>query len=113
MTLYVQKFFRVENLVLTSWCGRMKLLGILTCVGGTMMVSLYKGKLVHHPWPAHLLRSQTHTAASPTRHNNMFVGTLFLCGSCLGYAFWFIVQVHIYSVMRIFQLFCFIYMYLF
>ncbi|PAN46442.1 hypothetical protein PAHAL_9G186200 [Panicum hallii] len=98
VTSLIAIILRVENLVLTSWCGRMKLLGILTCVGGTMMVSLYKGKLVHHPWPAHLLRSQTHTAASPTRHNNMFVGTLFLCGSCLGYAFWFIVQVKLTKV---------------
>nr|XP_034576565.1 WAT1-related protein At5g07050-like isoform X2 [Setaria viridis] len=71
MTSLIAITLRVENLILTSWCGRMKLLGILTCVGGMMMVRLYKGKLVHHPWPTHLLKSQFHAATSPTHHHNM------------------------------------------
>jgi hypothetical protein len=35
-------------------------------------------------------------AASGGRHGDdgMVAGTLFLCGSCLSYALWFIVQVH-------------------
>jgi hypothetical protein len=71
----------------------MKLLGIVACVGGTMVVTLYKGKMLNHPWPTHLLRPHTHAAAGPAVHHNMVAGTLFLCGSCLGYAFWFIIQV--------------------
>lgn len=90
-------FFRAEKLVLTNWPGKMKLFGIMMCVGGTMMVSLYKGKMLHHPWPTHLLKSHTQAAASPAVHHNMVAGTLFLCGCCLGYAFWFIIQVPIRS----------------
>ena len=80
-------FSRAEKLVFRKWHGKMKLLGIVACAGGTMVVSLYKGKMLHHPWPTHLLRPRTHTAAAPAAHHDMVVSTLFLCGSCLGYAF--------------------------
>jgi hypothetical protein len=93
MTCISGSELRAEKLAFTSWPGKMKLLGILACVGGTMVVTLYKGKMLRHPWPTHLLRPHTHAAASPAVHHNMVAGTLFLCGSCLGYAFWFIIQV--------------------
>uniref|UniRef100_A0ACD5XK35 Uncharacterized protein n=1 Tax=Avena sativa TaxID=4498 RepID=A0ACD5XK35_AVESA len=80
-----------ENLVFTSWPGKAKLFGIVACVGGTMVVSLYKGSILHHPWP-------TNAAATPAVHHDMVAGTLFLCGSCLGYAFWFIIQVRLAKV---------------
>ncbi|KAF7044377.1 hypothetical protein CFC21_053609 [Triticum aestivum] len=93
VTSVVAILLRAEKLVFRKWHGKMKFLGIVTCVGGTMVVSLYKGKMLHHPWPTHLLRSHTQAAAAPAAHHNMVIGTLFLCGSCLGYAFWFIIQV--------------------
>ncbi|KAM3294823.1 hypothetical protein ACQJBY_037602 [Aegilops geniculata] len=98
VTSMVAILLRAEKLVFSKWHGKMKLLGILTCVGGTMMVSLYKGRMLHHPWPTHLLRSHTQAAAAPAAHHNMVIGTLFLCGSCLGYAFWFIIQVKLAKV---------------
>ncbi|KAM3310456.1 hypothetical protein ACQJBY_031256 [Aegilops geniculata] len=98
VTSVVAILLRAEKLVFSKWHGKMKLLGIVACVGGTMVVSLYKGKRLHHPWPTHLLRSRTHAAAAPAAHHNMVVGTLFLCGSCLGYAFWFIIQVKLAKV---------------
>ncbi|KAL6854324.1 hypothetical protein ACP4OV_019227 [Aristida adscensionis] len=98
VTSLIAIILRAEKLVLTNWPGRMKLLGILTCAGGTMMVSLYKGNLVHHAWPTHLLKSHSQAATSPTHHSNTVAGTLFLCCSCLGYAFWFIIQVRLAKV---------------
>jgi hypothetical protein len=86
-------FIRAEKLVFTDWPGKIKLFGIITCVGGTMVVSLYKGKLLHHPWPSHLLKFHTQKASGYAYHHNLLAGTLFLCGSCLSYAFWFIIQV--------------------
>jgi hypothetical protein len=65
-----------------------------------MMVSLLRGRLLHL-WPTTLqLMRSSHgggaPAASGGRHGDdgMVAGTLFLCGSCLSYALWFIVQVH-------------------
>lgn len=85
---------RAERVALGKWPGRMKLLGALTCVGGTMIVSLLKGRLLHL-WPTHLLNySHGDTpAATGGHHHDMVAGTLFLCGSCLSYALWFIIQV--------------------
>lgn len=88
--------FRLEKLGLGSWSGKMKALGAAMCVGGTMMVSLLKGRLLHL-WPTHLLRyahAQQHVPATSSHsHHHQSVGTFFLCGSCLSYALWFIVQV--------------------
>ncbi|XP_006662207.1 WAT1-related protein At5g64700-like [Oryza brachyantha] len=99
VTSIVATIFRVEKLVLRNWPGKAKLLGIITCVGGTMVVSFYKGKLLHHPWPSHLLKFHSHDESGPhAYHRNMVAGTLFLCGSCLGYAFWFIIQVRLAKV---------------
>lgn len=71
----------------------MKLLGALLCVGGTMLVSLLKGPPLHL-WPTNLLGYSQAPAANATgAHHNMVVGTLWLCGSCMSYALYFIVQV--------------------
>ncbi|XP_004954555.2 WAT1-related protein At5g64700-like [Setaria italica] len=74
--------------------GRMKMAGTAICVGGTMVASLYKGPLLRPPWPTHMLRH--HPAATvPAAHHNMGLGTVYLCGSCVAYALWFIVQARV------------------
>ncbi|XP_052134930.1 WAT1-related protein At5g64700-like [Oryza glaberrima] len=98
VTSIIAIIFGAEKLVFTNWPGKIKLFGIITCVGGTMVVSLYKGKLLHHPWPSHLLKFHTQKASGYAYHHNLLAGTLFLCGSCLSYAFWFIIQVRLASV---------------
>lgn len=90
--------FRAEKVALGKWPSRLKVLGALTCVGGTMIVSLLKGHLLHL-WPTHLLKiSHGSAPASGGHHHDMLTGTLFLSGSCLSYAVWFIVQVYISSI---------------
>uniref|UniRef100_A0A0E0I4T1 O-methyltransferase domain-containing protein n=1 Tax=Oryza nivara TaxID=4536 RepID=A0A0E0I4T1_ORYNI len=88
---------RAEKLALGNWSGKLMLLGVL-CVGGTMVVNLVKGKMLHI-WPTNLLKSHTQAPANPTgpRHD-MVVGTLWLCGSCLSYAIYFIVQARLVKV---------------
>ena len=70
----------------------MKLLGTVLCVCGAMAVSLFKGRRLHL-WAARLLRSHAAATSRTGLHQGMISGTLFLCGSCLSYALWFIVQV--------------------
>nr|XP_034583864.1 WAT1-related protein At1g25270-like isoform X1 [Setaria viridis] len=89
---------RAENLALGQWPGKMKLLGALLCVGGTMLVSLLKGPPLHL-WPTNLLGYSQAPAANATgAHHNMVVGTLWLCGSCMSYALYFIVQERLVKV---------------
>ncbi|XP_006658516.1 WAT1-related protein At1g09380-like isoform X2 [Oryza brachyantha] len=95
VTFIIAVIFRMEKLKLKTCLGVTKVIGTVICVGGTMVISLYKGKLLHL-WPTHLLTpAQLHSVGggggSPD-HHGMLVGTLFLCGSCLSYALWFIVQ---------------------
>uniref|UniRef100_A0A0E0ANF2 WAT1-related protein n=1 Tax=Oryza glumipatula TaxID=40148 RepID=A0A0E0ANF2_9ORYZ len=89
---------RAGKLALGNWSGKLMLLGVLLCVGGTMVVNLVKGKMLHI-WPTNLLKSHTQAPANPTgpRHD-MVVGTLWLCGSCLSYAIYFIVQARLVKV---------------
>ncbi|CAN6192132.1 unnamed protein product [Urochloa humidicola] len=102
VTFAIAILVRVEKVALGKWPGRMKLLGALTCVGGTMIVSLLKGRLLHL-WPTHLLKIKpSHSGYAPPaiistpRHE--VAGTLFLCGSCLSFALWFIVQARLGKV---------------
>jgi hypothetical protein len=62
----------------------------MMCMGGMMVVTLLKGPLLHM-WPTNLLR-YSHTQAPA--HYDMVVGTFLLCGSCLIYAQYFVVQIH-------------------
>jgi hypothetical protein len=76
----------------------MKFFGAVLCMSGTLLVSLLKGRILHI-WPTGLLLlqgSHAHAPASPTgAHHNMVAGTLFLCGSCVGYSLWLIIQVRV------------------
>jgi hypothetical protein len=91
--LHLRMWYRAEKLALAKWHGKMILMGALLCVGGTMMVSLLKGRLLHL-WPTNLLKSHAQAPVNPgSPHQDMVVGTLWLCGSCLSYAIYFIVQV--------------------
>ncbi|XP_025801750.1 WAT1-related protein At5g64700-like [Panicum hallii] len=97
ITFIIAIMLRAEKLMLTKWPGRMKLLGTVMCVCGAMVASLFKGRRLHL-WATRLLRSHA-TATSPAGlHHGMVAGTLFLCGSCLSYALWFIVQARLAKV---------------
>ncbi|VAH81237.1 unnamed protein product [Triticum turgidum subsp. durum] len=97
VTFIIAIILRVERLKIGTCPGKMKVIGAAICVGGTMVISMYKGKLLHL-WPTHLLKPQLQSvgaASSVPDHHNMLIGTLFLAGSCLSYAFWFIIQVRV------------------
>ncbi|XP_047063888.1 WAT1-related protein At1g09380-like [Lolium rigidum] len=97
VTFIIAVILRLEKLKIATFPGKMKVVGTVSCVGGTMVISLYKGKLLHL-WPTHLLKSQLQAVggvSSVPDHHNMLIGTLFLAGSSLSYAFWFIIQARV------------------
>nr|XP_051202670.1 WAT1-related protein At4g08300-like [Lolium perenne] len=94
-TFLIAVALRAERLSLAGWPGRTKLLGAAAGVAGTMVVSLCKGTHLHLP---HLRVSHSHGAKPVTSvhgSQNMVVGTLFLVGSCVSYALWFVVQARV------------------
>ncbi|TVU20289.1 hypothetical protein EJB05_36493, partial [Eragrostis curvula] len=96
VTFGIAVLLRTEKLALGSWPGRMKLVGALLCVGGTMVVILLKGHPLHL-WPSGILRvSNSQAPASHSgAHHDMVAGTVFLCGSCVCYSLWLILQARI------------------
>ncbi|XP_044436808.1 WAT1-related protein At1g09380 [Triticum aestivum] len=90
-----------ERLSLSHWPGRMKLLGAAVGVAGTMVVSFCKG--THLPLPYLHFHDHAHAGAptaAPHPHGarDMAAGTLCLCGSCISYALWFVVQTRVAKV---------------
>uniref|UniRef100_A0A1D1YKU5 WAT1-related protein n=1 Tax=Anthurium amnicola TaxID=1678845 RepID=A0A1D1YKU5_9ARAE len=81
---------RFERLGLGSVPGVAKVIGTLVCVGGAMIISLYKGKVLHI-WPFHIDITHNYGIKAPT--SNLPRGTTFLVGSTISYACWFILQV--------------------
>ncbi|XP_059628902.1 WAT1-related protein At5g64700-like [Cornus florida] len=83
----------VEKLGLHRRAGKVKTLGAILCLGGALIISLYKGKtfhIGHHGVHQHLI--------TRTTKPNWTRGTLFLVASVLSYATWFIVQVKLFKV---------------
>ncbi|OAY63662.1 WAT1-related protein, partial [Ananas comosus] len=76
VTFIIAVILRLERMRLRSTAGKVKVLGTLLCVGGTMIVSLYKGKALHL-WPTHLLKLH-HGAKGAEDHHHWLRGTLFL-----------------------------------
>nr|XP_020191543.1 WAT1-related protein At5g64700-like [Aegilops tauschii subsp. strangulata] len=102
VTFLIAVVLQAERISLGTWPGRMKLVGTAVGVAGTMVVSLCKGP--HLPLP-HLRLSNAHAHASAPAPasviqggHDMAVGTLFMCGSCVSYALWFVVQARVAKV---------------
>ncbi|XP_043721136.1 WAT1-related protein At5g64700-like [Telopea speciosissima] len=93
----------VEKLGLRSRAGRVKLAGVIVCVGGALIStvsSVYKGK----DFSFYLRRPSHHSIMSYQLHikegsnGNWTRGTMFLMGSSFCYATWFILQVKLLKV---------------
>uniref|UniRef100_A0A0E0B8P8 WAT1-related protein n=1 Tax=Oryza glumipatula TaxID=40148 RepID=A0A0E0B8P8_9ORYZ len=85
---------RLETFKLRSKAGLLKIVGVLVSVGGTMLVSLYKGKSLHL-WNSILQHQKEQQTKSAT---NQLRGTIFLSGSSLTFACWYLVQSKVLKV---------------
>ncbi|VAI79910.1 unnamed protein product [Triticum turgidum subsp. durum] len=98
-TFLIAVVLRAERLSLSHWPGRMKLLGAAVGVAGTMVVSFFKGTRL--PLPHLHFHDHAHggaPTAAPHGTRDMAAGTLCLCGSCVSYALWFVVQARVAKV---------------
>ena len=80
---------RMEALHIRTMAGSLKVAGVLLSVGGTMIISLYKGEILHLWNPILHLRSEEHVGVA--RHQ--LRGTILLAGSTFMFACWYLIQV--------------------
>lgn len=92
-TFFLAVLIGMEKLGVGNKRGRVKVGGTILCVGGAMIVSLYKGQ-AWHIFPTHFVPNAT-TNTSPHYWSR---GTLLLLTSATSYACWFIVQVKVYEI---------------
>ncbi|XP_052134442.1 WAT1-related protein At5g64700-like [Oryza glaberrima] len=88
--------FRKEPLNMRSIVGIIKVIGALDCVGGTIIISLYKGKVLHM-WPTNIIGYHPSKAATAFGHHHIR-GTILLVISCLSLAVWYTVQAQMLKV---------------
>ncbi|KAJ1689118.1 hypothetical protein LUZ63_013273 [Rhynchospora breviuscula] len=95
-TYILALIFRIETLGLCSLPGNMKIVGTLGCFGGTLLVSLYKGRVLHL-WHAIIRKHQVVQKTEPS-HVNQLHGSLLLAGSCFTFACWYLLQSKVLKV---------------
>ena len=77
--------------------GRAKVLGTLVCIGGAMVLTLYKGKaLVRSNSRAtiHII-NYTNTMISTKKKERWAIGSMFLAAGCIFWSSWFLLQANI------------------
>ncbi|XP_037468021.1 WAT1-related protein At5g64700-like isoform X1 [Triticum dicoccoides] len=95
LTFILSLILRMETLQIRSIVGSLKIVGIMLSIGGTMLISLYKGKILHlwDPILEHHHRELTTKVAG-----NQLRGTIFLAGSSFTFSCWYLTQSKVLKV---------------
>ncbi|KAL6660777.1 hypothetical protein ACP70R_001812 [Stipagrostis hirtigluma subsp. patula] len=93
-TFILSLIFRMEKLQIGTAAGSLKIAGVALSVGGTMLMSLYKGKTLHlwNPILHHHSEEQMEVASNQLR------GTILLAGSSFAFACWYLIQSKVLKV---------------
>ncbi|NP_001136497.1 uncharacterized protein LOC100216612 [Zea mays] len=100
LTTFILSFaFRMEALRIMSTSGSLKIAGVLVSVGGTMIISLYRGKVLHL-WSNHILHhhNEEHDVAVDAASHHRLRGTILLAGSSFMLACWYLIQAKVLNV---------------
>uniref|UniRef100_A0A453M860 WAT1-related protein n=1 Tax=Aegilops tauschii subsp. strangulata TaxID=200361 RepID=A0A453M860_AEGTS len=89
-TFVLSLVFRMEALQIWSIAGLLKIVGVLLSVGGTMLLSLYKGKTLHL-WDPIIVNHHKERHVAEVAGNHLR-GTIFLVGSSFTFACWYLIQ---------------------
>jgi len=97
MTFVMALIFRMEKLELKKQC-LAKIIGTVVTVAGAMLMTLYKGPLMHLAWTRHSqgggsAGAEASTVVDPTARE-WFLGSLFVIIATLAWASLFILQTH-------------------
>lgn len=90
----------METVGIKSLAGQAKVAGTVLCVGGSMLMTFYKGSLIKL-WPSHIhwryAENATAAAAAGGGGGNMALGAVLVIASCFTWSIWFIIQVRNFS----------------
>ncbi|GLJ34250.1 hypothetical protein SUGI_0688230 [Cryptomeria japonica] len=91
MTFVLAVLIRMEKVSIADIRSQVKIVGTVVCVGGAMVMTLYKGPPIFQPHPHTPNHNQT--SAKPTTTSREWIqGSLLLVASCLAWAAFFVLQ---------------------
>lgn len=95
-TFLLAVLFGLEKLGLRSIAGQAKLIGTIVCVGGAMLLSLYRGPVVIGQFGFHWKYAESRTDKDVnSTHTNFLLGPFILIISSITYALWLIIQARV------------------
>ncbi|KAG5077353.1 hypothetical protein JHK82_056048 [Glycine max] len=86
--------FGVEKVNMQSKSGKAKVMGTLVCIGGALLLVLYKGMPLINPQSQHIANKITSTLPA-AKLEKWIVGSILLTLGCLLWSSWFIIQAKI------------------
>lgn len=85
--------FGLERVGIRSLAGQAKVLGTIICVGGAMVMTLYKGIPIKlWPSPFNLIESKGNANNNGSDSENLTKGSILVVASCISWSAWFIIQ---------------------
>eukprot|EP01018_Ginkgo_biloba_P010193 Gb_06678 [translate_table: standard] len=90
LTFVLAALFRMEKLDISQFRTWAKIVGTVICVGGAMVMTLYKGPVVLMFWSSH--HHHLDKAATSAAGKDWTKGSLLLVGACLSWAAFFVLQ---------------------
>ncbi|TVU25972.1 hypothetical protein EJB05_28495, partial [Eragrostis curvula] len=93
-TFVLSVIFRMEALRIGSIAGSLKIAAVVVSVGGTMLITLYKGKILHLWNP--ILHQANKDDMEVSSH--LLRATIFLVGSSFTLATWYLIQSKVLKV---------------
>eukprot|EP00253_Pinus_taeda_P027814 PITA_27814 len=94
MTFVMALLFRMESLNIKKLRSQAKIVGTIVCVGGAMLMTLYKGPILQMHWSLHHGSKDNHTsaAAAASDSKEWLIGTLLILAATLSWSAMFILQ---------------------
>ncbi|XP_074586787.1 WAT1-related protein At1g09380-like [Curcuma longa] len=95
ITFVIAVPFRMETVGIRTLAGQAKVAGTVLCVGGSMLMTFYRGGLIRM-WPSPIdwryAAEMSSKAGADAGGHHMAVGAALVIFSCLAWAIWFIIQ---------------------
>lgn len=87
---------RMETVGIRTLAGQAKVIGTVLCVGGSMLMTFYRGSLIKI-WQSTIhwryAEEVSGGGAGGSDYQNMAFGAVLVIASCFTWAIWFIIQV--------------------
>ncbi|KAK2453771.1 WAT1-related protein [Trifolium repens] len=81
----------MEKVNMKNKSGKAKILGTFVCIGGALVLILYKGMPIINPQSHHIDKATTISAAA-SNLKKWIIGSIFLTAGCLLWSSWFLIQ---------------------